>query len=346
MRHAPILDHTGDIASREDSFMLNSGTAGAALRPQAEMEPHLPDEAAEIPDNPLVPEGTMSIHYHDTTRVAPQMTDSLPLPMNNDNPRPRRQRRGSDSSANDYWVYPMPPPPPPKARPKPLEAISSHQDLICSSPTKDRFVTLVQFINEAYITSHPATPTDFRHWFPLLASARTECWYAFVSDEARPHPADCSLQRPPEPALRVQSDARPVGLFMPWVATGAALQACLPDVSGHPPLIYLSVQQALMGRPRERPRYGRDLSPMPEMAVVGPTPGQPIYRVVRTGSRDAAAAEAFYHAGANRWSTVFTCVVKDVADGPAYPRWDSYERVGSLEELVECTDEEKFRVFY
>ncbi|GAB1213230.1 hypothetical protein ATERTT37_002379 [Aspergillus terreus] len=281
MRHAPILDPTGDIAAREDSFMLNSGTAGAALRPQAEMEPHRPDEAADLPNNPLVPEQTMSIHYHDTTRVAPQMTDSLPLPMNSDNPRPRRQRRGSDSSAYDYWAYPIPPPPPPKARPKPLETISSHQDLTRSSATKDRF-----------------------------------------------------------------NDARPVGLFMPWVATSAALQACLPDASDHPPLIYLSVQQALMGRPRERYRYGRDLSPMPEMAAVGAVSGQPIYRVVRTGSRDAAAAEAFYHAGANRWSTVFTCVIKDVADGPAYSRWDSYERVGSLEELVECTDEEKLKVFY
>lgn len=40
----------------------------------------------------------------------------------------------------------------------------------------------------------------------------------------------------------------------------------------------------------------------------------PLFKVVRTGSREAAAAQAFLDAGAKGWSTVFTCVVKEGAE--------------------------------
>lgn len=41
--------------------------------------------------------------------------------------------------------------------------------------------------------------------------------------------------------------------------------------------------------------------------------GTPLYKVVRTGSRQAAAAQAFYDAGAMGWSTVFVCAVPATA---------------------------------
>ncbi|KAL5356458.1 hypothetical protein BJX96DRAFT_142845 [Aspergillus floccosus] len=347
MRHAPLLDNSGEIGSREDSLMLNSGTAGAALSPQ-DTEPQQPEEAADPSDNPVfTTEEPMASYYHDTTRVVPEFEDIRPV--NDDNRRPRRQRRGSDSSA---CYDPLPPRPQrsffqPNIRMQRLESISSHQDLIPSGPTKDRFLTLAPFDIDVYVTSHAASSTDFRHWLPLLASASADSWYAFVGDDSHPHPAYYSLHRPPQPTLKIQRDAHPVGLHIPWVAAGGALQASLPASSDHPPLIYLSVQQALMGHHRDRYYYGRDRSPMPEMAARATPAGQPIYRVVRTGSRDAASAQAFYHAGANRWPTVFTCVIKNVPGGPQYPLLDSYERVGSLEELIESTDEkEKIRVFY
>lgn len=37
--------------------------------------------------------------------------------------------------------------------------------------------------------------------------------------------------------------------------------------------------------------------------------GCPVYKVVRTGSRRAAAAQAFFDAGAHGWSTVFVCAL-------------------------------------
>ena len=40
-----------------------------------------------------------------------------------------------------------------------------------------------------------------------------------------------------------------------------------------------------------------------------PGTGVPIYKVVETGSRTAAAAQAFFDAGAHGWSTVFVCAV-------------------------------------
>lgn len=40
----------------------------------------------------------------------------------------------------------------------------------------------------------------------------------------------------------------------------------------------------------------------------------PLYKIVKSGSRDAAATQAFYDAGANGWSTVFTCAIRSDVD--------------------------------
>ncbi|KAJ9620467.1 hypothetical protein H2203_007673 [Taxawa tesnikishii (nom. ined.)] len=66
--------------------------------------------------------------------------------------------------------------------------------------------------------------------------------------------------------------------------------------------------------------------------------GLPIYKVVRTGSRQAAAAQAFYDAGANGWSTVFVCAVREGQDVGSM--CDEYGHLGmakhaeSMDELV------------
>ena len=61
-------------------------------------------------------------------------------------------------------------------------------------------------------------------------------------------------------------------------------------------------------------------------------PGTPIYKVVKSGSRDAAATQAFYDAGANGWSTLFTCAVRSDVDW-AIAAEEGFRRVDELWKL-------------
>jgi hypothetical protein len=73
--------------------------------------------------------------------------------------------------------------------------------------------------------------------------------------------------------------------------------------------------------------------------------GKHIFKLVKCGSREAAAAEAFYASGANGWNIVFSCVMRlgetfDERSGPV-------ERVDELWKLAEdAEDDTTIRVFY
>ncbi|KAL4893148.1 hypothetical protein BDV59DRAFT_202125 [Aspergillus ambiguus] len=225
--------------------------------------------------------------------------------------------------------------------------VSSHHDLTCSSECKDQFVWLSPFRREAYVTAHAATDIDFRQWFPLLCTAATDSWYSFKPADIHSGGGIHALHILSSSSFARQPNARPLGLRIPQVSASAALQPRMSKLAEEEPsLVYLSVRQAING-PRRRGRY---YSPgpenLPEMAGDVET-GQSIYQVVRSGSREEAASQAFYHAGANRWSTIFTCVVKDTGNEPRYPLLESYMRVRSLEELIEAPSTgDKVTVFY
>ena len=83
------------------------------------------------------------------------------------------------------------------------------------------------------------------------------------------------------------------------------------------------------------------------MTREGSVTGMPIYRVVRSGSRQAAASQAFYTAGGSGWSTVFTCVVADKVEAEGIPPAAKlFQRVKSLGELIEDSGDGKIRVLY
>lgn len=73
--------------------------------------------------------------------------------------------------------------------------------------------------------------------------------------------------------------------------------------------------------------------------------GKNVFKLVKCGSREAAAAEAFYASGVNGWNVVFSCVMRlgetfDERSGPV-------ERVDELLKLTEdVEDESTIRVFY
>ncbi|KAL2816290.1 hypothetical protein BJX63DRAFT_430298 [Aspergillus granulosus] len=257
-----------------------------------------------------------------------------------------------------------------------LEVVSSHTELFTPAsatnptPPLDRLVLLTPFTRPAYITTHPASHYDFAHWLPLLALGAPETWYTFSSNEsAIPTSLKLPLLAPPNTYLKSLSDPRPAGLRIPRISANDPLHpahsaASLPRIKTEagtlppPDLIYLSVQSSITGHSTNR--SGRWVSPerggLPDLAGTGTT-GSSIYRVVRCGSREEAAAQAFYSAGGNRWSTLFTCVVvggKRVLSGRVLVLdGEGYERVSSLSELVEGEGSggeerkgKKIRIFY
>jgi hypothetical protein len=75
-------------------------------------------------------------------------------------------------------------------------------------------------------------------------------------------------------------------------------------------LRYLSVVQAVHGNNKTATRgYTHGcISPYDAKSGDGDVP---MFKLVVSGSQQSALAQAFYHAGADGWSTVFTCVVVD-----------------------------------
>ncbi|KAL4962224.1 uncharacterized protein BDV14DRAFT_110902 [Aspergillus stella-maris] len=254
-----------------------------------------------------------------------------------------------------------------------LECFTSHSELfstLTSKPeasgkdaveTRDRYILLTPFMRETYITSHPASKYDFSTWLPLLALGVPETWYAFgVSEQPIQLSTKQPLLAPQNVSLLPQKEAGPVGLRVPRIVAGAALLPPPPtpipvnkdpfddndtpvkNEDGSKPrrdLVYLSIQSTISGTGTHRlDRYSYsspDRNGLPDLAGSSIT-GQNIYRVVRAGSREEAAAQAFYVAGGNKWSTLFTCAVIDEGRGSGRVvvcDEDVYRRVGSVEEL-------------
>ncbi|KAL3457944.1 hypothetical protein BJX64DRAFT_267836 [Aspergillus heterothallicus] len=283
----------------------------------------------------------------------------------------RRPRRDFSPASSTYSRSPT--------RSPPLDLISSYTELF-TSPSQtatatlipDRIALLSPFSRPAYITTHPASRADFTHWLPLLALGAPETWYTFspseisISTSTSTAPGHFPLLTPPPPHhhyhtyLKPLSDPRPVALRMPRITANAPLHPDSPlpptksssssstkDGPAQPPdLIYLTIQSSISGH-TTNPRGGRWISPergmLPDLARSAGVAGTSIYRVVRSGSREEAGAQAFYAAAGNRWATVFTCVVVLNGDGDGGSGLlgvdaGGYERVGSLEELVSEKD--------
>lgn len=258
-----------------------------------------------------------------------------------------------------------------------LPYVSSHHELFASEDSQsgsqsqqDRCVYLVPYSREAYITTHPATQYDFTQWLPLLALGATETWYRFstAKDKIVYTNQSLPLLAPPNPNLVPLSDPKPVGLRLARIAATAALRPPSPpsvpvkyedgSKPAQPNLVYLSIQASITGYTNrfndrwdhpDRDLPDRHLPDLADNSLIG----QNIYRVIRCGSREEAASRAFYDAGGNRWSTVFTCAVvagaRSLSGRVMVYDAEAYERVSSVEELVEDGVEmkgQKIKVFY
>jgi len=236
-----------------------------------------------------------------------------------------------------------------------IDEVSSHLELIpalkaqAAEPKEDvpldRSVRIAPLHRKVYVTTHAATPVDFRHWLPLLAYAIPERWYKFTDAGSLDLPIDLLVGVPAMTAKHIlppMEDACALALNVPAVAASAALRLEPEDGEEDISVLYLSVQKSVTTLQDSNEWYDRGRRQVPEMVRE-----VPIYRVVRSGSRQAAASQVFYTAGGNGWSTVFTCVVADKVEAKGIPPAAKlFQRVKSLRELVEDSEDGKIRVLY
>ncbi|OCK73970.1 hypothetical protein K432DRAFT_311667 [Lepidopterella palustris CBS 459.81] len=244
------------------------------------------------------------------------------------------------------------------------ERISSHTDLIplrYSGETDvemDRILRIMPFKRNVYVVSHGACPSDFAQYSWILNHGVTERWYEQPSPElqhrmAVMEAADCL----PESFLVGLEHPNPLTVPVPRVWASAALTTPTDDdiydcLAGH------SVDEDFAGAchqctdeksealDRSSLVYYLVLSTFQGSVLNTAGSGKAIYRIVKCGRREAAAAEAFYAAGVNGWNVVFSCVTKD-GEGFAECRGKEVDRLENLWRFVDnVEDGGKMRVFY
>jgi len=248
------------------------------------------------------------------------------------------------------------------------ERVSSHNDLIPprysgeTDPDADRIVRIPALKRNIYVPSHGASASDLANNIWILKFGGTDQWYE------KPDPtklkqmdvldsAGCATED-----LQALKDPRPMSLQVPQIWVSAAMNTPTDDdifdcSAGHSTdgdfagachqctdekceaLEKSSLVYTLILSTFQASEYysGKD-------SLTGS--GKSIYKMVRCGRREAAAAAAFYAAGVNGWSIVFSCVM---VEGETELRGNgvAVEKVDNLWKLAEKKQSGgKVRVFY
>jgi hypothetical protein len=186
-------------------------------------------------------------------------------------------------------------------------------------------VWLSPFNRVVYLTTHRATAVDFRRWLPLLALGACEQWYTMTT------------------LGFVTGQSSPTLVLGDNLQTQQFQSVLVPKREG------IAAAAAGGGDSFYRDNHYPSSGPMRDRSSAGAA----LYRVVQSGSREAAASRAFYDAGIHTWSTVFVCaaiVEKFPGFQSLMAQAESYERVDTVEELFEAKGlgcgSVKTRVFY
>ncbi|KAK0837765.1 hypothetical protein LTS02_017907, partial [Friedmanniomyces endolithicus] len=188
----------------------------------------------------------------------------------------------------------------------------------------DKLYRFRDWQRKVYVTHYGATRVDFYRYLWFLRFGRPECWYTQPSDASI-----ASMMKGSEDLAAVlltpHIEATPSALNCPRICvtkaisspmgpdcqlTDALLACKVADASNmEGDLRYISVVQASkksLEHPGSSP-YGCLPNSEDSQALVGAS----VFELVTTGSQESAAAQAFYDAGTNGWSTVFTCAFWD-----------------------------------
>lgn len=222
-----------------------------------------------------------------------------------------------------------------------------------------RVVRIAPFRRNVFITLHSAQVADFEEFRWIVQHGDTEVWYekprrSFLRQMATLESSGCEPE--PLPALE---NARPVSLETPRVWASAALTTPIDD----------DIYDCSAGHANEEDFSGAcpqctdeksealDATPLVYYVVLSTCQasdpfihgahfnGRQIYKLVKCGSREAAAAEAFYSSGINGWSVAFSCAMRGGETFEERP--GKAKRVEDLWMLADDEEEEDVvRVFY
>lgn len=243
------------------------------------------------------------------------------------------------------------------------EPVSSHTELVPvqysgETTTEDRLVQMPLFKRNAVVTMHRGHAADFAEYVWLLQHGDTGVWYERPSKAARKKLASAASSNEEPEELPAAESPRPVTLDTPRVWASPALTTPTDDDAydctlGHERgdfsdtcrqctedrsdaldacgLVYYVVLSTFQAN--DPFIYGAHFN------------GRPLYKLVKCGSREAAAAEAFYASGVDGWNVAFSCVMRE---GETFEeRTGPVERVEELWNLADdCEDDNLIRVFY
>lgn len=239
---------------------------------------------------------------------------------------------------------PPPPPPsppykPPGSRnlrifPKDYTDIFTPSDLIPvrfsgeSLLDNSRIVRITHFKRNVLLTFHRAHIADFEEVKWLLTHGSTEVWYQKPSRWWLRRQESLEASGQEMEALAPLENPRPVSLETPRVWASAALVTPTDDdiydcAAGH------TLDEGFSGACptcTDEKSEALDSTPLVYCLVLATCQasepfvhgahfnGRQIFKLIRCGSREAAAAEAFYAAGVNGWSVSFSCVMRGDED--------------------------------
>lgn len=268
-------------------------------------------------------------------------------------------------------MYCPPPPPPPSfayLTYSPDIEVSSSEALIPGSYSDEgisshsKIVRILPFRRNAFVTSHRAQATDLKEFEWLLKYASSETWYEKPGNALLKRMKNAELAGDEADELPASS-AKPIEIQTPKVWSSAALTTPIDDdiyecTAKHAPedagaSFDRICQQCTEAKSEALEAI--DLSyclvfnsaQAQDFVVAGGSGygGRPIYKLVKCGSREAAAAEIFHATGLNGWNLVFSCILKaneGVKDGIT-----EFRRVEDLWMLADDDDDETtVRVFY
>ncbi|KAF2091958.1 hypothetical protein K490DRAFT_53124 [Saccharata proteae CBS 121410] len=287
----------------------------------------------------------------------------------------------------DCWGNVPPPPPPPGKRGKKMarDEIESVQGLMPPRGTTERVVRLsaVNTNRRAMLLHYAAAPFDLHENLWILKYGEANKWYtrpatselerlrkfedAGLGPDVRNwacHEPDC-LHPAPSNMVKLQfgevmgvadPDERQCwcGEFVEEEDTVCRFgKSCskkrnVRDAISNELLVYLSVVEA------DKRDTDDDQDAADDMSFVGSTAkddqccdGSKIYKLEKTGSKNACAARAYQNAALRGWSTIFSCVIKGEVDlAKMSGGIKCFERVRNLGDLLGDAEGGKIKIFY
>ncbi|KAF2877651.1 hypothetical protein BDV95DRAFT_154345 [Massariosphaeria phaeospora] len=217
-----------------------------------------------------------------------------------------------------------------------------------------KVIRIAPFKRNVFTTPHRAQPGDFAEYRWIIQNADTEVWYEKPGRSGVRH-----MNTVGDKDLPLLQNPRPVSLETPRVWLSPVFTTPTDDdiydcVAGH------SLEDDYTGPCHsctDEKSEALDATPLVYYLVLSTCQasepfihgahfnGKQIYKLIKCGSREAVAAEAFFAAGVNGWNIVFSCVMRM---GETFEeRRGNLSRVDELWQLAETEeDAEAVRAFY